>query len=58
MNERWIEDGHNIGIDWRNNASHRTELYYLDIIGLFETSWLTFKFDDRNHEVSNGYPRD
>lgn len=57
MNKRWIEDGYSIGNDWRLGSGPLNNAYYLDILGLFETSWITFIFEDREHEISCGYPR-
>ncbi len=57
MNENWINDGHSIGNDWRTCAIDFNAVYYLDILGLFETGWMMFEFDDQDHESYYGYPR-
>ncbi len=56
MNKQWIEDCHGVGNDWRTCAIDFDVAYYLDILGLFETDWMMFEFDDQDHESYYGYP--
>lgn len=58
MNKAWIEDGHLVIRDWSWRSIKNTDkVDYLDLLGLFETNWITFIFEDRKHEISCGYPR-
>ena len=57
MNENWIKASFHVGNRCRNGVFARPlELFeYLDVMGLFETSWMVF-----DHEWGGskfGYPR-
>lgn len=49
MNELWIKDSHKNAIYYRNKSNISITIY-LDIVGMFETSWLIF-----NHYGSKKY---
>ncbi|KKK55385.1 hypothetical protein LCGC14_3075060 [marine sediment metagenome] len=63
MNKQWIEDSH-LNVErcrmesWHEDGLDRFE--YLDIIGLYETCWMVFDFDDyTEHDKGHyGYPND
>lgn len=59
MNKQWIDDGHIVIRGWGWRSLKRTDkVDYLDLLGLFETNWMTFTFEDRVHRVYYGYPGD
>jgi len=58
MNKKWIRASHDSADNYKSNLSGIGEIMYiirvLDIVGLFETSWIVFDhIDDRF-----GYPYD
>lgn len=59
MNELWIEHSYRVAKTHReDNWSFEDELEryeYLDTMGLFETSWMTFEHKPDNDDY--GYPR-
>ncbi len=56
MNKLWIEHSHNEAASSRNGLQldgvELTRIKYLDIMGLFETCWMTYGF-----EHGYGYPK-
>lgn len=57
MNKQWIEASYIIGDIHRIEHGIITKVSYLDILGLFESSWMIFEYTNRDHEIEFGYPR-
>lgn len=60
MNNRWIKDSHSVArlslsILSTTGLYPPTALEYLDILGLFETNWLTCNFEQFDKD-RYGYP--
>lgn len=59
VNKLWIEHSHDVAKNYREDSwmySDKGERYeYLDTMGLFETSWITFEHEPDNDNY--GYPR-
>lgn len=60
MNKLWIEASHYEAKRCRQNSwiAYGLDKYeYLDTIGLFETGWMTYDFDEYDEEKDKyGYP--
>ena len=58
MNELWIEHSHNEAASSRDglrfDGVELTRIKYLDIMGLFETCWITYGFEMQH---GYGYPK-
>ncbi len=63
MNKQWIEASHYHARLYREPAPFSGDkryyiFEYLDVMGLFETSWMVYDFDKYERERSKfGYPR-
>ncbi len=60
MNKSWIKASHSVAKRCRQNswiADGLDRYEYLDTIGLFETSWMTFEAYGRYERDKYGYPR-
>ena len=58
MNKSWIKASHSVAKRCRQNswiADGLDRYEYLDTMGLFETSWITFEHKPNNDDY--GYPR-
>ncbi|KKM69951.1 hypothetical protein LCGC14_1445770 [marine sediment metagenome] len=56
MNNRWIKDSHSVArISLSSGLYPPTALEYLDMMGLFETNWLTCNFEQFD-KTMYGYP--
>jgi len=58
MNERWIEHSHDDALIQRRDdplfsADELSRYEYLDMLGLFESSWMIF---DHDNNSGYGYP--
>ena len=52
MNDKWISDSYKNAKIFRCERNVSITIY-LDIVGLFETSWMTFKHHDSNNKKYN-----
>jgi len=61
MNKLWIEHGYNTVSRCRKELSNQTIVLrgfeYLDVIGLFETSWMIYPHHNNFNPNNYGYPR-
>jgi len=62
MNKQWIEASHYHANNYREKhykEGCRALYEYLDVVGLFETGWITYNFDAYNEDERNkyGYPK-
>lgn len=57
MNEKWIKISYEWADRYRDGVSMDciSNLDYLDILGLYETCWLSYEFDEEDKPVF-GYP--
>lgn len=57
MNKRWIDDCYVAAREWGwRSLKNISKADYLDRLGLFETSWMTFTFENQTHRGYYGYP--
>ena len=57
MNEHWIDDCYVAAREWNwRSPKSISKEDYLDMLGLFETNWMTFTFENQTHRVYYGYP--
>jgi len=66
MNKQWVQDSHYEANRCRELSGYRVDdldiFEYLDMIGLYETCWIIYDFDDYNGSDSDsdrimyGYP--
>ena len=63
MNNLWIEDSHYEAKRCLEQPGYRVDdldrFDYLDMIGLFETCWIIYDFDDftNSDRIMSGYPQ-
>ena len=57
MNDKWIKISYEWADRYRNGEpiNFINSLDYLDILGLYETCWLSYEFDEEDKSVF-GYP--
>ncbi len=58
MNNKWIEISYQWAARCKTYKSIDIDVYdYLDILGLYETCWFSYDFDEED-EKTFGYPND
>jgi len=61
MNKLWIKHSHHEAITHRNegppfDSDHFVGYEYLDMMGLFETSWMIYEYHGSEDDHEYGYP--